>query len=156
VLPDDTELDKLLIKTLEAGKDETKKLCALYGPVSAETVPIKVTVHGSCTNAGKITATAGAATYWGPNSRRNSSARVWGTQTGPRAELLAVLLAIKSSPLLKSLEVSTRSEYAIRSVVYYAARNDACGWRCANGDILKLIIALIKCRGAPIHFRHIK
>ncbi|KAJ7820692.1 hypothetical protein B0H13DRAFT_2377717 [Mycena leptocephala] len=33
VLPDDTELDKLFVQTLAAGKDEEKKLRTLYGPV---------------------------------------------------------------------------------------------------------------------------
>ncbi|KAJ7827976.1 hypothetical protein B0H14DRAFT_2367292, partial [Mycena olivaceomarginata] len=39
---------------------------------------------------------------------------------------------------------------------HYAYKNDTCGWTCVNGDILKLIIAWIHCRTAPIHFSHIK
>ncbi|KAJ7755556.1 hypothetical protein B0H16DRAFT_1540830 [Mycena metata] len=58
---------------------------------------------------------------------------------------------MKTATAFKSLEISTRSEYVIRSVTYYAAVNDACGWSCANGDILKRILALIKIRTAPIH-----
>lgn len=143
-LPDKTELDRLYISTLAAGKDEDKKLLALYGPVLTVTPAMKVTVHGSCLNAGKISASAGAAAFWGPNSHLNKSARAWGKQTSPRAELLAVLIAIKTAPTHKSLEISTRSEYVIRSIVHYAARNDACGWRCENGDILKVILPLIK------------
>jgi ribonuclease HI len=156
VLPDVTPLDKLFIATLEAGKDEKKKTLNLYGPVYFQTPATKVTAHGVCLNAGKITASSGSATYWGTDSNKNLSRKVWGAQTGPRAELRAVLLAIDSAPQHKSLEVSTRSEYAIKSVVYYAARNDACGWRCANGDILKPLIAAIKARTAPLHFRHLK
>ncbi|KAJ7642900.1 hypothetical protein B0H17DRAFT_1216269 [Mycena rosella] len=68
VLPDETHLDKVLIATLTVGKDETMKLLALYGPVTDVTTPLKVTVHGSCINAGKLTASAGAAAYWGPNA----------------------------------------------------------------------------------------
>ncbi|KAJ6480474.1 hypothetical protein C8R47DRAFT_923006, partial [Mycena vitilis] len=98
---------------------------------------------------------AGAAAYWGVNAPRNAVGRSWGSQTSPRAELFAALLAIKSAAPAKSLEISTRSEYVIRSIVYYAARNDACGWRCQNGDMLKKILALIKVRTAPLHFRHL-
>ncbi|KAJ6618134.1 hypothetical protein B0H10DRAFT_1649113, partial [Mycena sp. CBHHK59/15] len=87
---------------------------ALYGPMTQITIPIKVTVHGSCRNGGKISAAAGAASYWGPNACLNSSGRVRGAQTSPRAELLSVILALKSAPLYKSLEISTRSEYVIR------------------------------------------
>ncbi|KAJ7083857.1 hypothetical protein C8R44DRAFT_651764, partial [Mycena epipterygia] len=155
-LPDETALDRLLIATLAAGKDEEKKLLTLYGPVLAVTEPIKVTIHGSCMNAGKITASAGAAAYWGPNAQLNASARGWGLQTSPRAELLAALIAIQKAPTFKSLEISTRSEYVIRSVVYYAATSDACGWRCANGDLLKRILGRIKARTAPLKFCHLK
>ncbi|KAJ7261385.1 hypothetical protein B0H12DRAFT_1002546, partial [Mycena haematopus] len=151
-LPDDTELDELFIQTLAAGKDEAKKLRALYGPVLFVTTPLKVTIHGSCLNSGKILASAGSAAYWGQSARRNLSGRVWGSQTSPRAELLAAWLAIKNAPLFVSLEISTRSEYVIRSITHYAPMNDACGWRCTNGDILKRILALIKTRTAPLHF----
>ncbi|KAF8176431.1 hypothetical protein K438DRAFT_1452336, partial [Mycena galopus ATCC 62051] len=152
VLPDVTELDKLFIRTLDAGKDEDKKLYALYGPVLATTTPMRVTIHGSGLNVGKISASAGSSAYWGPNSRRNTNARVWGGQTNARAELLGALLAIKNAPPAKSLEISTRSEYVIHSIAHYAPTNDACGWRCPNGDILKRILVLIKSRTAPLHF----
>ncbi|KAJ6562558.1 hypothetical protein B0H19DRAFT_873653, partial [Mycena capillaripes] len=155
-LPNTTELDKLFIATLEAGKDNAKKLLALYGPVTSVTAALKVTVHGICLNAGKISASAAAATFWGPNARLNSEARVPGGQTSPRAELLAVILALQNAPAFKSIAISTRSEYVIRSAVYYAAKNEACGWRVTNGDLLKILIALIKARSAPIQFCHIK
>ncbi|KAJ7614261.1 hypothetical protein DFH06DRAFT_919278, partial [Mycena polygramma] len=153
-LPTETELDRLLIATLAAGKDDDKKRLALYGPVTQTSVPMKVTIHGSCRDSGKISAAAGAATYWGPGARLNKNGRVWGAQTGPRAELYSVVLALQSAPLHKSLEIFTRSEYIIRSIVHYAARNDACGWRCANGDLLKHILSLIKVRSAPLHMSH--
>jgi hypothetical protein len=106
-LPDETDLDKLFITTLATGKDETKKTLALYGPVTSVTAPMRVTVHGVCLNARKISAAAGAATYWGPNARLNSTRRVPGTQTGPRAELLAVILALQQAPPFKSIAIST-------------------------------------------------
>ncbi|KAJ6496388.1 hypothetical protein C8R45DRAFT_757547, partial [Mycena sanguinolenta] len=133
-----------------------KKLRALYGPVLSVTTPMRVTIHGVCLNAGTISASTGAAAYWGPNARLNMSRRAWGSQTSARAELLAAWLAIKMAPVFRSLEISTRSQYVIRSITHYAATNNACGWRCANGDILKHILALIKYRTAPIHFCHIK
>ncbi|KAJ6612443.1 hypothetical protein B0H10DRAFT_1807544 [Mycena sp. CBHHK59/15] len=155
-LPDDTNLDKLFIVTLEAGKDAAKKLTTLYSLVLVVTAPLKITVHGTCLNAGKISAAAGAFPYWGPNARLNQMGRVYGTQTGPRLELLAVILALKGAPTFKSIVISTRSEYAIRSIVYYTAKNDAWGWRCINGDLLKVLVALVKIRMAPVQFCHIK
>ncbi|KAJ7301015.1 hypothetical protein DFH08DRAFT_724755, partial [Mycena albidolilacea] len=84
-------------------------------------------------------ATVGSGIYSGIDSSNNYSLRVWGNQTNARADLAVLLWAIKSSPLRKTLEISTRSEYAIRSVVYYATKKENCGWKCPNGDILKLI-----------------
>ncbi|KAJ7105190.1 hypothetical protein C8R44DRAFT_745910 [Mycena epipterygia] len=45
-LPDETALDRLLIATFAAGKDEGKKLLTLYGSILAVTKPIKVAIHG--------------------------------------------------------------------------------------------------------------
>ncbi|KAJ7092143.1 hypothetical protein C8R44DRAFT_593679, partial [Mycena epipterygia] len=134
-LPNDTDLDKLFIATLEAGKDTAKKLAALYGPVLFVTSPLKITVHGSCINAGKNSASWFLCLL---GARRTSEPleRLYGSQTSPRAELLAVILALQSAPIFKSINISTRSQYAICSAVYYASKNEACGWRCANGDLL--------------------
>ncbi|KAJ6544323.1 hypothetical protein B0H19DRAFT_1076444 [Mycena capillaripes] len=67
-----------------------------------------------------------------------------------------VTTPVKIAPPFKSLEISTRAEYDIHSITYYAAKKAACGWRCANGDILRRIFALIKVRTAPLHFCAIK
>ncbi|KAJ7900680.1 hypothetical protein B0H14DRAFT_2287675, partial [Mycena olivaceomarginata] len=156
VLPAETELDKLLISTIEAGKDDTQKSVKLFGPVVFVTNPVLVTISGVCKNAGKHTAHAGAAAFFGKNSGLNQRVRVWGKQDNARADLVALLIAIQAAPTTKSLTISTRSEYAIRSIKYYASRNSACGWKCPNGDILKIILEWIRSRTAPIHFVHIK
>lgn len=152
----ETELDRLLIATMEAGKDEAQKALTLFGPVAFATAPVTVTIAGVCKNAGKHTAYAGAAAFFGTNSGLNSHARVWGKQDNARADLIALLLAIQAAPRTKNLIISTRSEYTIRSIKYYASRNSACGWKCPNGDVLRMIIEWIRCRTAPIHFAHIK
>ncbi|KAJ6492264.1 hypothetical protein C8R45DRAFT_825763, partial [Mycena sanguinolenta] len=146
----------MLIETINKGKDEKTKLLKLFGAVTVDTDPVKIAIYGACRNAGRHTATAGAAIYFGPGSRQNSAVRIWGNQTNSRADLIALLLAIRSLPRRKTVQVSTRSEYAIRSIKYYAAGNDACGWTCPNGDVLKLIVQWIRARQAPIHFVHIK
>ncbi|KAJ7749746.1 hypothetical protein B0H16DRAFT_1725013 [Mycena metata] len=45
-LPSETELDKILIETLAAGKDTAKKSLNLFGSVLAITTPIAVTICG--------------------------------------------------------------------------------------------------------------
>ncbi|KAJ7752511.1 hypothetical protein DFH07DRAFT_725724, partial [Mycena maculata] len=76
--------------------------------------------------------------------------------TNTRADLIALLTAVQAAPRTKTLRIFCRSEYAIKSVRYYTFRNDACGWKCANGDVLKLIVQRIKARSAPLHFTHVK
>ncbi|KAF8174435.1 hypothetical protein K438DRAFT_1609541 [Mycena galopus ATCC 62051] len=93
---------------------------------------------------------------FGPGAPRNSGVRIWGNQTNSRAELIALLLALISSPLRTTLQISTRSEYAIRSVKYYATQNQVCGWTCPNGDVLRLIIQWVYSRSAPLYFIHVK
>ncbi|KAJ6591950.1 hypothetical protein B0H10DRAFT_2197402 [Mycena sp. CBHHK59/15] len=53
-LAKDTELDKLLIQTLNVGKDEMGKKLWLYGPVHIDTPPVKIVIYGACKNAGNI------------------------------------------------------------------------------------------------------
>ncbi|KAJ7061086.1 hypothetical protein C8F01DRAFT_921872, partial [Mycena amicta] len=96
---------------------------------------MKVTVHGKCIKANTIDAAAGAATFWGFGMLFNRRARVFGKQTSARAEISAVILALQSAPPNRSLEISSRSQYAIKSLVYYASRNAASGWKCENGDL---------------------
>ncbi|KAJ6536235.1 hypothetical protein B0H19DRAFT_962986, partial [Mycena capillaripes] len=115
-----------------------------------------VTICGYCKDSGKHSAQAGAAAFFGNHSSLNSHARVWGPQHNARADLVALLLAVQRAPKTRNLVISTRSEYAIHSIKDYAYKNDACGWTCVNGDILKLIIGWIRSRTAPLHLHHIK
>ena len=48
------------------------------------------------------------------------------------------------------------SEHAIRSLCYWAPKNAAMGWTCANGDILQDIVKVIKWRVAQTRFIWIK
>ncbi|KAJ7603164.1 hypothetical protein FB45DRAFT_672219, partial [Roridomyces roridus] len=150
-LPRESELDKLFVRTLESGKDKDKKRRAIYGPVLSNPSPLKLVVHGVCRHAGKANAKAAAAVFGGTNSRHNRGRPVHGKQTSARAELTAILLALTCTPGDRTLEVSTRSDYVVRSIAHNAAENQACGWRCQNGDILSSILECIRARTAPIH-----
>ncbi|KAJ7466548.1 hypothetical protein FB451DRAFT_1041013, partial [Mycena latifolia] len=127
-----------------------------FGPVYFNTNPVLVIIAGVCRNPGRHTAFGGSAAYFGPNSALNHAVRVWGNATNARADLIALLVALQAAPRTKTLQLSTRSEYVIKSVKFYAFRNDTCGWKCINGDVLKLIMEAIRARSAPLHFVHIK
>ncbi|KAF5378897.1 hypothetical protein D9615_006858 [Tricholomella constricta] len=156
-LPTTTELDRLLITTLEAGKDVMKRNLALYGPIYTSTNPTKVSVHGICTNSGKATATAGIGLYWGLNSPRNIALRIRGSNlTSTHAEIAAIAQALQIAPKNKSLEVSTHSEYAVKALTVHAQESAARGWRVTNGEILQQTMTLVKSRWAPLHLLHVK
>ncbi|KAF5378188.1 hypothetical protein D9615_007559 [Tricholomella constricta] len=156
-LPTTTELDKLLVATLEAGKDEEKKSLHLYGPTLITTNPVKVAVHGLCVNPGKTTATAGIGLYWGPRSPRNAAYRLTSPDlTSTHAELAAIANALMIASVDKSLEITTHSKYAVQALTTYASDSAARGWRVTNGKILQQIISTIKTRWAPLHLIHIR
>jgi exonuclease III len=48
VLPDETKLDRLLIQTVKAGKDESKETLQLFGPVYFDTNPVLAGICGVC------------------------------------------------------------------------------------------------------------
>ncbi|KAJ6629694.1 hypothetical protein B0H10DRAFT_1939668 [Mycena sp. CBHHK59/15] len=129
ILPDETELDKLVICTLAAGKDESKNTLSLFGPVFFTTEPVKVTLSGVCKNSRKHTAYAGAAAYLSrANSNLNRSARVWGTPTNAHADLVALLLALQAAPRKKSsLSLQDLSMLSGRSNTMHTAMMRAAG-----------------------------
>ncbi|KAJ6606792.1 ribonuclease H-like domain-containing protein [Mycena sp. CBHHK59/15] len=118
--------------------------------------PVKVYTDGSCFGNGKGSARAGAGIYAGPQSSLNASLRVTGDQTNNRGELLAILCALSTVRPNRTLEIYSDSEYAIRSIAYWAVDHAQKGWRCANADLLKDIVSWIKFRSAPISFHHVK
>jgi hypothetical protein len=128
VLPDETELDKLLTQTLDAGKDKSKTGLNLFGSVYFNTNPVFVAICGVSKNAGRHTASAGSSAYFGQDSGLNRLVRVWGNPTNARADLIALLIALEAAPRTKTLRVSTRSEYTIgQSITMHFATPLAAG-----------------------------
>ncbi|KAJ7291819.1 ribonuclease H-like domain-containing protein, partial [Mycena rebaudengoi] len=127
----------------------------LYGPVLDVSEYVKTYTDGSCYNNGSPDACAGAGVYFGPNNPRNQALRVSGSQTNNRGELLAILYALSRARPWEAVEIYTDSEYAIRSIMYWAVKNEQKGWKCANGDLLKDIVSWIRYRSAAVRFRYV-
>ncbi|KAJ7168281.1 ribonuclease H-like domain-containing protein, partial [Mycena crocata] len=151
-------LDVLLRETLESKQTPEEKRAAFYGGCYvADTGGIKAYTDGSCFNNGSPHARAGAGIYLGPGNPENSiSLRVTGEQTNNRGELLAILYCLSVFPSNKRLDLYSDSEYAIKSIVYWAPRHADAGWKCANADLLQDIVLWIKFRSAATHFYHVK
>ncbi|KAJ7714023.1 ribonuclease H-like domain-containing protein, partial [Mycena maculata] len=89
-------------------------------------------------------------------STLNTSLRVTGEQTNNRGELLAILYCLSMIPSNKCLDIYSDSEYAIRSIVYWAPGHAEAGWKCANADLLQDIVSWIRYQSSPVHFYHVK
>ncbi|KAI0310010.1 ribonuclease H-like domain-containing protein, partial [Amylostereum chailletii] len=110
---------------------------------------------GSCLDNGKPHARAGAGVYQGENSSRNLVLRVPDEQTNNRGECLAILVALAKASPDRPLRIYSDSEYAIRSVTWWAPKSESLGWQCANGDLLKDCVAWMKARSAAVYLEHI-
>ena len=80
---------------------------------------INVYTDGSCINNGKKTARAGIGIYFGENDKRNISAKYKDNPSNQRAELYAIIVAIKllnPEEIKKSVIIHTDSMYSINCV----------------------------------------
>ncbi|KAJ3768667.1 ribonuclease H-like domain-containing protein, partial [Lentinula raphanica] len=132
----------------------------LFGHATSEHIiraPLKTYTDGSCLNNSQPNARAGAGVYFGnPRHPSNIAARVTGSQTNNRGELYAILVLLQKVPLMRSLEIYSDSEYAIRSIVYRAPTESQANWTCSNGDILDRITSWISARQAPLILHHVR
>ncbi|KAK0438245.1 hypothetical protein EV421DRAFT_1668307, partial [Armillaria borealis] len=78
-----------------------------------------------------------AGCYWGPGSQLNAVERVHGKQAGIQADLCSIAITLYRSPLSKSLEIGTCSQYCVNTVVYHSVENEMCGWKGKNEDLLQ-------------------
>ncbi|THU94313.1 ribonuclease H-like protein, partial [Dendrothele bispora CBS 962.96] len=150
-------LSEILTKEESTLDDELSKL---YGNVDPHAYhcrdALKVYTDGSCDDPRSPHPKAGAGVFFGPNNPLNCSRRVSGEQTNARAELYAVLVALQRAPRDRALEINTDSEYVIKSLTFYAPMQSMCGWKCANGDLLRSIVSWIRSRPAPLSLVWVK
>ncbi|KAI9511942.1 ribonuclease H-like domain-containing protein [Russula earlei] len=80
--------------------------------VAAELV---VYTDGACSGNGQSGSVAGIGVWWGSNDTRNLSERCPGRQTNNRAELIAIIRALETTPMSSvPLVIKSDSEYAIK------------------------------------------
>ncbi|KAJ7081431.1 hypothetical protein C8R44DRAFT_530490, partial [Mycena epipterygia] len=124
----------------------------LYGPVFCSGRPVSVYITSSLVSKSS-SIHAAFSLYWGKNSCKNSAYQFEGKQTEARGSLVTVLKVVIEAPPNHSLIIFTASQYAIRSLCYWAGNNAVLGWPCAHGDILKVATDRIHERTAPLEFR---
>ncbi|KAI0038716.1 ribonuclease H-like protein, partial [Auriscalpium vulgare] len=99
---------------------------------------------------------AGAGVFWGPGHPLNLAARVPGSQTNNRGELYAVLRAVSSVPCNRPLQIFCDSTYVIHTLCHWVAVLEATGWHCANADLIRPCVELLKGRCARVVFSWVK
>ncbi|KAK7054062.1 hypothetical protein R3P38DRAFT_2478736, partial [Favolaschia claudopus] len=150
----DAAMDDLCTQVMASKQDATEMLRTLYGEVYFDTPYAQVYVHGSCKDIGSHDAIGVGAIFWGEKSQLNRVDAVPGpdSPTSNRAALYAVTMALRMANPDISLMIFTNSEYCIRHLCYWAGKNSQIGWSCANGDLLKDLVLLLRYRRAPTRF----
>ncbi|KAJ7017090.1 hypothetical protein C8F04DRAFT_886534, partial [Mycena alexandri] len=96
---------------------------------------------------------AAFALWWGIDCKKNCAYMLEGDSTEANASILAVLCAVRDSPVNASLAIYMSSQYVIRSFCYWAGDNETRGWSCANGDSMRETVEWMSCREARVNFR---
>lgn len=121
---------------------------------------------GACKRNGGTGPTAGIGVWWGHNDPRNLSERCPGDQTNNRAELMAIVRVLETTPPLKrKLLIKTDSRYSIGCVTSWIFKWMTNGFRTADGQpvknraLIKYLAALLHARrttSQTIEFKHVQ
>ncbi|KAI0338441.1 ribonuclease H-like protein [Trametopsis cervina] len=119
---------------------------------------MKVYTDGSCIHNGAEEARAGAGVWFGHNHPLNASIRVTNhQQSNQTGELLAILHALQTVPLVTPIRIISDSLYCLRGIVLHSSAWEARGWiKVANKDLFKAILSWCRARSAPTFFRWVK
>lgn len=121
---------------------------------------------GACKGNGQVGSIAGIGVWWGHNDPRNLSERCPGAQTNNRAELIAIVRILETTPVLKrKLLIKTDSQYSIQCVTSWIFKWMTNGFRTAGGQpvkncaLIKYLSALLHARkvsGQTVEFKHVR
>ncbi|KAI0646029.1 ribonuclease H-like domain-containing protein [Trametes meyenii] len=121
---------------------------------------------GSCRGNGKAGSVAGVGVWWGQNDSRNIAERCPGGQTNNRAELIAIVRVLETTPHTKRpLLVKTDSKYSISCFRHWMPKwlqnnfKTASGEPVKNASLIRYLSALLNERareGQKIHLQYIK
>ncbi|KDR85557.1 hypothetical protein GALMADRAFT_35681, partial [Galerina marginata CBS 339.88] len=108
---------------------------------------------GACKGNGKVGSIAGVGVWWGPNDSRNIAERCPGDQTNNRAELIAILRVLETTPLTKKpLLIRTDSQYSISCFQFWISTWQKKNWCTAAGTPVKNA-GIIRCISKHIDIR---
>ncbi|KAF9011124.1 ribonuclease H-like domain-containing protein [Cyathus striatus] len=113
-----------------------------------------VYTDGACKGNGKVGCIAGIGVWWGPNDPRNIAERCPGDQTNNRAELVAIVRALETTPISKRpLLIKSDSKYSINCFGVWLKNWEKNNFRTSTGldvknrNIILYLSALLRLRG---------
>ncbi|KAF8807925.1 ribonuclease H-like protein [Phlegmacium glaucopus] len=108
---------------------------------------------GACKGNGKVGSVAGIGVWWGPDDPRNLAERCPGDQTNNRAELIAILRVLETTPIsTKPLVIRSDSRYSIDCLKTWIFKWKANGFRNAQGEAVKNA-GIIRCTSIQLDIR---
>ncbi|KAF8167531.1 ribonuclease H-like domain-containing protein [Crassisporium funariophilum] len=121
---------------------------------------------GACKGNGKRVSRGGIGVWWGPDDPRNLAEPCPGEQTNNRAELIAILRVLETTPISKKpLLIKTDSQYSINSFQSWIHSWKRNNWRTAQGEPVKNA-GIIRCvskyldirsrSGQRVHLQYVK
>ncbi|KZT69846.1 hypothetical protein DAEQUDRAFT_641195, partial [Daedalea quercina L-15889] len=107
-------------------------------PVADETGWTIVYCDGACKGNGQVGSVAGVGVWWGRGDERNMAERCPGGQTNNRAELIAIVRVLETTPHDKQpLLIKTDSQYSINCFQTWLPGWIAKDWKNSKGDTVK-------------------
>ncbi|KAH9486418.1 Ribonuclease H1 [Psilocybe cubensis] len=143
------------ITTSHAPGDSTSKKRELdFGPQVDDVTGWDVVYSdGACKGNGKEGSYAGVGVWWGHNDPRNIAERCPGDQTNNRAELIAILRVLESTPQTKKpLLIRTDSQYSIQCFRTWINTWRNNNWKSSTGSDVKNA-GIIRCISAHLDLR---
>ncbi|KAF5384883.1 hypothetical protein D9615_001108 [Tricholomella constricta] len=121
---------------------------------------------GACKGNGKVNSIAGVGVWWEENDPRNIAERCPGDQTNNRAELIAIIRMLETTPSSKTpLLVKTDSQYTIKCFYEWLPKWADNGYRTSTGGsvknlaVIQYLSALLGVRGQfgqTVHLQYVK
>ncbi|KAJ7150374.1 ribonuclease H-like domain-containing protein [Mycena filopes] len=153
--------------TSSSGSSGDKGKKRMMSPdVEDESIYDVVYSDGASKGNGKVGAYAGVGVWWGPNDPRNLAERCRGEQTNNRAELIAILRILETTPHSKRpLLIKSDSIYSISCFKNWIQNWIKRGWVTANKEpvknaaLIRYISAQLDARarrGQRVRLQHVK
>lgn len=137
-----------------------------FRSVTDESQWLVVYSDGACKGNGKIGSIAGIGVFWGANDPRNLAERCPGDQTNNRAELIAIIRVLETTPVTREkLLIKTDSQYSINCFEQWLPNWRRNGFRTSNGEpvknagIIRYLSSLLEergKRGQQIRFQYVR